>query len=91
MTGIGTPVVHRCRTDHPMSKSPVLHVVLPPRGPGSTPFLNLRNAGYEVVAVSPFPEEIPGCPVASDYPGCEQVLVRESATTEQRETDSTTK
>lgn len=91
MTGVGTPVVHRCRTDHSMSESPVLHVVLPPRRPGSTPFSDLRDAGYEVVAVSPFPEEIPGCPVASGYPGCEQVLLRRSATAEQRETEPTTK
>lgn len=77
MTEVGTPVVHNCRTAHSMSEDQVIHLVLPPRRPGSTPLLDLREAGYEVVAFSPFPEEISGCPDSLDYPGCEQVLLRE--------------
>jgi len=50
--GLGTPVVHRCVTTT-RSTGLVAHVVLPPRTPGSTPFSDLRDAGWTVEAVNP--------------------------------------
>jgi len=56
--GLGTPVVHRCVTATP-STGLVTHIVLPPRTPGSTPFSDLRDAGWAVEAVNPL--DLPSC------------------------------
>lgn len=77
MTGVGTPVEHLCEIDHPMFEPTVFHVVLSPRHLCSTPLCDLRDAGYAIVAVGVFPEELPGCPIASSSGGCEQVLISE--------------
>lgn len=56
--GLGTRVVHRCVAATP-STGLVAHVVLPPRTPGSTPFTNLRDAGWTVEVVNPL--DLRGC------------------------------
>ena len=56
--GLGTPAVHRCVTATP-STGLVTHVVLPSRTPGSTPFSDLRDAGWSVEAVNPL--DLRGC------------------------------
>lgn len=71
---VGTPVVHRCEADHAMFDDPVIHVVLPPRRPGSTPLSDICDAGFDVVGYGVFPSEIDGCDVAGI--GGEHVLIR---------------
>lgn len=82
MTGrdhsLGTPVVHRCETVAATGGRQVVHVVLPPRRPGGTPVSDLRDAGHDVLAFGVLPEEIPECPNADAYPGCEHLLLRRS-------------
>lgn len=82
MTGydrvLGTPVIHQCETVAATGGREVVHVVLPPRRPCATPLSDLRDAGHEVVAVGVLPSEVPECPVADHYPGCEQLLVRDT-------------
>jgi len=56
--GLGTPVVHRC-VAATRSTGLVTHVVLSPRTPGSTPFSDLRDAGWTVEAVNPL--DLRGC------------------------------
>jgi hypothetical protein len=76
--GFGTSVIHRCETVPATGDRPVYHVVLPPRQPCETPITDLEDAGHEVLAYGVFPEEIPECPVADEYPGCEHLLLRRS-------------
>ena len=76
--GFGTSVVHRCETDPATGDLPVYHVVLPPRRPCETPITDLKDAGYEVLAYGVLPGEIPECPVADGYPGCEHLLLQRS-------------
>lgn len=57
-TGLGTPVVHRCVTTT-CSTGLVVHVVLPPRTPGSAPLSDLRDTGWTVEAVNPI--NLRGC------------------------------
>lgn len=76
--GLGTPVVHRCETVAATGGRGVVHVVLPPGQPGGTPLSDLRDAGHDVLAFGVLPEEIPECPDADAYPGCEHLLLRRS-------------
>lgn len=78
MTGVGTPVEHLCETDHHMFGDFVLHVVLTPHHLCSTPLRDLRDAGYAIVAVGVLPDELPECPAAEGYVGCEHVLIATS-------------
>ena len=55
---LGTTVSHRC-VAATRSTGLVTHVVLPPRTPGSTPFSDLRDAGWSVEAVNPL--DLRGC------------------------------
>ncbi|QLG26561.1 hypothetical protein HUG10_02970 [Halorarum halophilum] len=44
--------------------------------PADTPLADLRDTGYDVLAVGVFPEELPACPAAGAYPACEHVVLR---------------
>ena len=74
----GKSVVHRYETVPTTGGRPVYHVVLPLRQSCETPITDLEDAGYEVLAYGVLPEEIPECPVADTYPGCEHLLLRRS-------------
>lgn len=76
--GQETSEVHRCETVAATGGREVIHVVLPPRRPCVTPLSDLRDTGHEVLAYGVLPEEIPECPVADAYPGCEHLLLRQS-------------
>lgn len=71
--------LHECETVPATRETLVRHVVLPPRRPARTPLADLRDAGYRVVSYGVFPEDIPDCPAATGYPGCEHVLVDSTA------------
>lgn len=73
---LGTYTVHRCETVPATRETPAVHVVLPPRRPCETPIGDLKDAGHRVVAYGVLPEEIPECPAADAYPGCEHLLVK---------------
>lgn len=56
--------VHVCRASStPYATGTVYHVALGPRRPGQTPLSDLRDAGYEVLAVGLLPGELPDCHV----------------------------
>jgi len=74
--GLGTPVVHRCETVAATGGRDVIHVVLPPRRPCTSPVSDLRDAGHDVLAFGVLPSELPECPDADAYPGCEHLLLR---------------
>lgn len=57
-----------------MFDDPVIHVVLPPRRPGSTPLSDIRDAGFTVVGYGVFPNEIGWCDETGIYG--EHVLIR---------------
>lgn len=76
--GLSVQIVHDYETMPATGKRSVLHVVLPSRRPLLTPLTDLQDAGYAVVAVGVLPSDLPECPVADGYPGCEHLLLRRS-------------
>ena len=74
--GLGIAVVHQCETVAAKGDHLVVHIVLSPRQPYATPLSDLEDAGYDVVAYGVLPEEIPECPEAAAYSGCEHLLLR---------------
>jgi len=66
MKSVGTPVDHRCEMRHPMFDDPVIHVILPGRRPTATPLSDIRDAGFDVVAVDVTRRELEGCPVVEE-------------------------
>lgn len=67
-------VAHVCRTSTVYFDAPVIHAMIHRRHPTATPVSDLRDAGFDVVAVGMFPREIPGCDVADT--GAEHVVIR---------------
>ena len=74
--GLGMPVVHRCETVAATGGRGVIHVVLPPRRPCAFPVSDLRDAGHDVLAFGVQSSELPECPGADAYSGCEHLLLR---------------
>jgi len=68
-------VAHVCRTSAVYFDAPVIHATIR-RPPTATPLSDLRDAGFDVVAVGVFPSEIPGCDAAEA--GGNHLLIRKS-------------
>ena len=69
--GLGTSVVHRCEIVVSTDDRPILHVVLPPSQPCSTPISDLRDAGHSVLAFGMLSKQVPECPASDAYSNCD--------------------
>jgi hypothetical protein len=67
-------VAHACRTSTVYFDPPVIHATIHRRHPTATPVSDLRDAGFDVVAVGIQPSAVGGC--SFDEPGGRHLLLR---------------